>query len=128
MESSKLLDYQQASQTGLSTNRLSQRYGKRPDDVGIEDYGLEPVTVAQATSKYDGAAREAENALATVIFTAHKYLAHNTTMLLPENPQQAQLIEIASRGIPALLDSYFYTPLGLPAPDCVVVSLKRDDA
>lgn len=111
-----------------SINRLSQRLRKRSDDIGIEDYNLDKVTVTQATSKYNGSPQEAENALATVIFTAHKYLAHNTTMLLPENPDQNRLIEIASRGIPALMILYFYTPLGLPAPDYVVAYRRRDDA
>lgn len=39
------------------------------------------------------------------------------TEVLLENPEHGRLIEIASRGVPSLVVSYLYTPLGLPAPD-----------
>lgn len=98
-----------------SMNRFKQRAGRR-DDVGIEDYGLDLITVEQAVSKYTGSTDEAEAALATTIRTANKFIAHNT-MSLPVDPEQAHYLEIASRGVPALVVSCFYTPLKLAAPD-----------
>jgi hypothetical protein len=38
------------------------------------------------------------------------------------------LIEIASRGVPSLVISYVYTPLGLPAPNYKLTHPQRDDS
>lgn len=100
-----------------SPNALTQRpQGVRRGDIGIEDYGLPLVGVAELTAKYPGAAAEAESAFASLITAANRWLAHSTTAVEMDAPQ-LHLLEIASRGVPALVISYFYTKLDLPAPD-----------
>ena len=47
-------------------------------------------------------------------------------MDLIENPEDTRLIEIASRGLPSLMVSYFYTPLGLPRPDSKIATRPRE--
>lgn len=95
---------------------------RRPDDIGIEHFANEKgplalVSPAQAISHYPGPAVEAEQALLSVFRIANKGLAHLTSAFLPAH-EDARLLEIASRGVPALVVSYLYTPLGLhpPAP------------
>ncbi|MFZ2325276.1 MAG: hypothetical protein WAW73_00025, partial [Rhodoferax sp.] len=58
---------------------------------------------------------EAEQALLSVFRIANKGLAHLTSSFLA-SPEETRLLEIASRGVPALIVSYLYTPLGLAAP------------
>ncbi len=100
-----------------SQNRLAQRLKPRKEsDVGIEHYNLPMVSASDVIAKYPGDAAEAESALVSIITIANKFLSHNTTSVEIE-PPQLHLIEIASRGVPALVTSYFYTRLGLPAPD-----------
>lgn len=100
-----------------SHTTLTQRPQRgRSDDVGIEDYGLPLVTVSEVTAKYPGDAVEAESALASLVTAANKWLAHSTAAV-EMDPPQLHLLEIASRGVPALVISYFYTRLGLPAPN-----------
>lgn len=60
-----------------------------------------------------------------VLHVTNKGLAHNTLDLI-ESPEGAKLIEIASRGVPALMVSYFYTPLGLPKPDPKITTRPRE--
>lgn len=108
-----------------SSSQLVQRpVGGRKDDVGIEDYHLPLVGVPEVTAKYPGDAVEAESALATLVITANKWLAHNTTAV-ELKPAQLHLLEIASRGVPTLAVSYFYTKLALPAPDYEISSRPR---
>lgn len=96
---------------------LTQRpQSARRSDVGIEDYNLPLVDVSEVTAKYPGDAGEAESALASLITAANKWLVHSTTAVEME-PPQIHLLEIASRGIPTLVISYFYTRLGISAPD-----------
>jgi len=114
-----------------SPSKLSNRTNKKADDIGIEDFSnsagpLPLVTSIEAVTPYSGAATEAEEALASVLHTANKGLAHVTTGL-KQTPEQARLLEIASRGIPTLVVNYFYTRLGLPAPTYKLASRRRDD-
>jgi hypothetical protein len=74
------------------------------------------VTPDEAIKRYDGGREEAEKALVSVFQITNKELAHFTRDLV-DNPEHGTLIEIASRGVPALVISHLYTPLGLPAPD-----------
>jgi hypothetical protein len=69
-----------------------------------------------ALARYDGGKEEAERALLSVFQITNKGIAHVTEDLL-DNPEHGRLIEIASRGVPSLVVSYLYTPLGLAAPD-----------
>jgi hypothetical protein len=118
---------------GLSMSRAGQLQNatgpRRPDDIGIElfanDTGpLARVSPAQAISLYPGGEAEAEQGFLSVFRLANKGLAHLTFSFLA-SPEETRLLEIASRGIPALIVSYLYTPLGLPAPESRLSSRPR---
>jgi hypothetical protein len=109
---------------------LSNRKRRQPGDVGIEhflntDGPLKMVDPEIALSRYEGGQDEAEKALLTVFHLTNKGLAHITADLA-DHPEHGRLIEIASRGIPALVISYLYTPLGLAAPSYKITSRPRD--
>jgi hypothetical protein len=109
---------------------LGNRRTRRPGDVGIEhfrttDGPLKKVHPEIALSRYEGDQGEAERALLTVFHITNKSLAHITADLA-DHPEHGRLIEIASRGIPALVISYLYTPLGLAAPSYRITSRPRD--
>lgn len=97
------------------TDRLVQRGRARKDDVVIEHYGLPKVTVEEVTSKYPGPNEEAESAIAGLMYLANKVLAHNTTLVEIGDVTWDHL-EIASRGVPNLVISYFYTRLNESPP------------
>jgi hypothetical protein len=110
---------------------LSNIERRRRDDVGIEHFKnaaghLKMVDPQAALKHYDGEQAEAEKALLCVFHLANKGLAH-TTRDLKDHPEQGALLEIASRGIPSLVVSFLYTPLGIPAPDYKITSRPRDD-
>jgi hypothetical protein len=110
---------------------LSNIERRRRGDVGIEHFknaaGHQKMVDPQAVLKrYDGGQAEAEKALLCVFHLANKGLAH-ITQDLKDHPEQGALLEIASRGIPSLIVSYLYTPLGIPAPDYKITSRPRDD-
>lgn len=98
-------------------------------DVGIErfsnaDGALKKVDPDVALSRYEGDRSEAEKALLSVLHVTNKGVAHNTIDLI-ESPDGDKLIEIASRGVPSLMVSYFYTPLGLPRPRSTITMRHR---
>ncbi|AMA60050.1 hypothetical protein [Bradyrhizobium sp. CCGE-LA001] len=109
---------------GLSAHRCGHIVNvdrRRPTDVGIENFSnasgaLSMVRPEAALARYEGGKEEAEKALLAVFRITNKGIAHVTEDLL-DNPEHGRLIEIASRGVPSLVVSYLYTPLGLPAPD-----------
>lgn len=98
-------------------------------DIGIELFSnssgpLGLVTPAVATAHYSGPSADAERALLAVFHAANKSLAHLT------NGFNASLVdsdamEVASRGVPSLVISHLYTPLGLPAPDFKIKCRSR---
>jgi hypothetical protein len=97
---------------------------RRSDDVGIEHFStssgpLPMVPPSSALSRWPGGPAEAEQALLSVFRTASKGLAHFTSAFVA-TPDEAYRIEIATRGIPALVVSYLYTPLGLQPPQSQV--------
>ncbi|WP_445221479.1 hypothetical protein ACKWRH_16805 [Bradyrhizobium sp. Pa8] len=103
---------------------------RRKTDVGVEHFRnaagpLKKVEPEIALSRYEGDRAEAEKALVAVLHVTNKGLAHNTMDLI-ESPEGAKLVEIASRGVPALMVSYFYTPLGLPKPDSWITTRRRE--
>jgi hypothetical protein len=55
----------------------------------------------------------------------NKGLAH-ITAALANHPEHGRLIEIASRGIPALVVNYLNSPLDLAAPSYKITSSSRD--
>jgi len=91
------------------------------DDVGIESFSnssgpLALVTPTVAVSHYAGPASEAERALLAVFHATNKGIAHFTTGFNAALVDGGA-IEVASRGVHALVISHLYTPLGLSAPD-----------
>jgi hypothetical protein len=103
---------------------------RRKTDVGVEHFSnadgpLKKVEPDVALSWYEGERSEAEKALLTILHITNKGLAHNTMDLI-DDPEGSKLIEIASRGVPALMVSYFYTPLGLPRPDSEITTRPRE--
>jgi hypothetical protein len=109
---------------------LSNIERRRRGDVGIEhfrtaDNHLKMVDPEAVLKRYEGGRTEAEKALLSVFHVANKGLAH-ITQDLRDHPEQGAFLEIASRGIPSLVVSYLYTPLGIPAPDYKITSRPRD--
>lgn len=93
---------------------------RKADDAGIEQFSnssgpLPLVTPSQACALYRGGAAEAESALLAVFQAASKGVAH-LTVADHSSGEQSHLLEIASRGVPALVVSHLYTPLGLEPP------------
>ena len=108
---------------------LSNIRGRKNGDVGIESFSnangpLSMVTPDAALGKYTGERSEAERAFLSIFHVANKGLAH-TTMDLVDDPEHGKLFEIAIRGIPSLVVSYVYTPLGIPAPNYEITSRPR---
>jgi hypothetical protein len=101
--------------------RIANIKSRRPSDIGIEHFSnarghLSMVPPATALSRYSGGKEDAEKALLAIFEITNKGIAH-ATQDIKDNPDHGRLIEIASRGVPSLVVSYLYTPLGLPAPD-----------
>ncbi|NOY38814.1 MAG: hypothetical protein GXO95_00815 [Nitrospirae bacterium] len=99
---------------------LKQRKGVRNDDIVIEDFEgpsgpLKKVTPIEASRPYEGSPQEAETALAYVLHTTNKALAHSTRGFSKSN-EASRLIEIAFRGVPTLMVNYFYNRMGIEAP------------
>ncbi|QQO22202.1 hypothetical protein JJB98_20810 [Bradyrhizobium diazoefficiens] len=109
---------------------LGQIKDRRKTDVGVEHFQnaagpLKRVEPEVALSRYEGDRAEAEKALVAVLHVTNKGIAHNTMDLI-EGPDGARFIEIASRGVAALMVSYFYTPLGLQKPDSWITTRPRE--
>ena len=106
-----------------------QPKSRRPDDVGVELFSnssgsLPVVTPSVAIAHYSGPASEAERALLAVFHTTNKGLAHFTTGF-DASLVDSNALEVASRGVPSLVISHLYTPLGLPAPDFQIKGRSR---
>lgn len=111
-------------------SRLAERLGKQKDDYVIEEFvgpngPLSKVTVAQAVAPYSGPKEQAERALAAVIHTANKGLAHITSGHVVDLGD-LELFEIASRGVPTLVANYFYVARGIAPPDWQLVKVEQD--
>lgn len=109
--------------------RLLGNRKRKPDDVGIEHFSnadgpLKTVDPETALSRYEGGRQEAEEALVAVFHMTNKGLAHITADL-SEHPEHGRLLEVGSRGVPSLVISYLYTPLGLMAPSYELSSRPR---
>lgn len=102
---------------------------REPDDVGIEHFSgpsgpLSLVQPSQATARWPDGAVEAEQALLSIFRTANKGLAHITSSM-NASPEETRLVEIASRGVRALIVTYLYTPLSLEVPTSSIKSRVR---
>jgi hypothetical protein len=111
--------------------RLSNIKRRRDSDIGIENFQNESGHLSKAApddvlNRYAGGREEAEKALLVVFQITNKGLAHVTEDLI-DNPEHGTLLEIASCGIPSLVVSHLYTPLGLPPPNYKLNSRLRDD-
>lgn len=109
--------------------KLGRKQKRNKDDIGIECFSnangaLSIVDPERVFAKYEGSPQEAESAILTVFHLTNKGLAHITASFM-ERPEQHNLVEIASRGVPKLIVSYLYTPLGLPAPNYELTSRLR---
>ena len=76
-------------------------------------------------TRYDGGEEDAEKALLSVFEITNKGIAH-VTEDMKDNLDHGRLVEIAGRGVPSLVITYLYTPLGLPAPDYKLTHRPRD--
>lgn len=113
-----------------SKGSLGQIKKRHKTDVGVEHFRnaagpLKKVEPEVALSRYEGGRTEAEKALVAILHVTNKGIAHNTMGLI-EGSEGAKLIEIASRGVPSLMVSYFYTPLGLQRPDSNITTRPRE--
>jgi hypothetical protein len=112
--------------------KLTCRTTKRADDFGIEEFHnssgpLPLVTPEAAIGRYPGGCEDAESALALVLSGTNKLVAHITRgTALPDD--RLRLVEIASRGVHAIVVSHLYTPLGLAPPKLHIAARKRDAA
>jgi hypothetical protein len=105
----------------LSNGQLGALKKRRGSDIGIENFRnasgpLSKVAPDDALNHYDGGRAEAEKALLAVFQITNRGLAHITEDLI-DNPEHGTLVEIASRGVPSLVISHLYTPLGLSPPN-----------
>jgi hypothetical protein len=87
---------------------------------------LSMVNPETALSRYNCGKEEAEKPLLAVFQITNWGIAH-VTEDITDNPDHGRLIENASLGVPSLVVSYLYTPLGLPAPDYKLTQRKRED-
>ena len=99
-----------------SNGRLTERQRGRPNDWRLTDFDLPSVTPAQAIASYAGGADEAEQSLVSIMVFANRAIAHITEPVDPERFGSHHL-QIACRGIYALIARYLYTPLEREAPD-----------
>ncbi len=109
---------------------LQQRSGSRKDDIVIErftgpDGVLHKVDPKVALQAYQGSAIEAEKALAYVLHTTNKALAHSTDGFSKSN-EASKLLEIAFHGVPTLMVNNFYNKMGLKSPDYELNSRPRN--
>jgi len=108
---------------------LQQRKGSRKDDIVIEKFSgkngaLSKVDPKKALQSYQGSIIEAEEALAYVLHTTNKALAHSTHGF-SKSEEASKLLEIAFRGIPILMVNNFYNKMGLKAPSYELNSRTR---
>lgn len=125
-----LLDFLGLKTSPNDSTKLIPRDPKqnKKDDVAIENFSnskgpLPLVTPQEAITSYRGPQTEAEAALAGVLHTANKGLAHITSGLALSATDILHL-EIASRGVRSLVVNHFYTPLGLLPPEIGVTEVK----
>jgi len=113
-----------------SESKLALRKPARSDDLVIESLSnnhgqLKRVSISQAVQPYQGSSKEAEQALAYVIHAANKGLAHTTSGSL-KHDESSRLLEVAFRGVNALMVNCFYSPMGLEAPPYELEARKQN--
>jgi hypothetical protein len=112
-------------------NTLRQRKKARDDDIVIEKFRgpngvlLQKVQPNKALLPYQGSPQEAEKALAYVLHTTNKALAHSTNGFSKFN-EASRLLEIAFRGVPTLMINNFYNYMEIEPPDYELKSRPRN--
>jgi hypothetical protein len=99
---------------------------RRHDDIAVEQFStpnvrLTMVTPSDVFAAYPGPQEEAERALVAIFEWTNKGLAHLTTGGFSHNYTE-QHLDLACRGIRALLHNYLYAKLGreMPAPPSTI--------
>ena len=113
-----------------SGNSIVNIKKRRGSDLGIESFTnangpLRMINPDDALNRYAGGRKEAEDSLLAIFQITNKGIAHVTEDLI-DNPEHRRLIEIASRGVPPLVVSRLYTPLGLRPPAYKLTSRLRN--
>ena len=94
----------------------------KTDDISIEQFaGLSKVSIQKAIQSYPGPSEEAEGALAYVVYLANKGLASSFT----QHDSGSVLLEVAFRGVLALVCNNFYIPLKIEPPGYELQGRKR---
>lgn len=98
---------------------------RKTDDIAIEEFAsLSKVSIQKAIQSYPGPSEEAEGALAYVVYLANKGLAH-TTSSFTKHDRGSMLLEVAFRGVQALVCANFYIPLEIEPPRYELQGRKR---
>lgn len=110
----------------VKEKRLIKVPRRRPDDICIEHLTLNGAALSMvepqaAIRSYEGPSDEAERALVTVFDLANKGLAHLTWGIRKDGWSSHDL-DIACRGITALVVGNVYRTLGAPVPDYQISS------
>lgn len=110
-------------------NKINNIKKRRDDDIGIENFSntsgfLSLVSPERAIQTYCGSKSEAEQALASILRTTNKSLAH-FTIDSEHTKADIKSLDIASRGIEVLMANNFYIPLGIDPPDFSIKSRPR---
>ena len=130
IHSRALLEFLGLREKNGSLENFNLSHKRNKDDIGIESFSnlgvsLPLVTPSMAISQYCGDCLEAQSALLAIFHTTNKGLAHHARSF-DISKADASLIEIASRGIPALVVRHVYEPLGIPTPSFDIGSRDRN--
>jgi len=110
---------------GEGQTKLRELSSRRKTDLGIEQFfGLSQVSIQRAAASYPGPPEEAEASLAYVIHLANKGLAHVTSSF-SKHVAGSSLLEVAFRGVSALMVNNFYVPLHIEPPEFEPRGRKR---
>ena len=126
IHSRSILEFLGLQAEGKVSHKVAElKKDRRADDSGVEQFPeLQMLTKAKALDAYPGERKEAEAALALIFYAANKGLAH-MTKTFEHYSGDANLLEIAFRGVPILLINGFYAPLGIQPPDFELPSRHR---
>lgn len=99
---------------GLEDGQLAERTNRRGDDVGIEDFDLPRVTLADL----DAVASDHSDIrayCATTVYVAHKAIAHLTNA--PVDLETIPHVHDCGLATLRLMERHLYEALGRPVPD-----------
>jgi hypothetical protein len=101
---------------GLDDSGSSLRVVRRrkPDDVGIEHFGLPPLSLDAVADTELGATADVHRACVVTIHIAHKAVAHLTTGRQPD--ADLRRLHLCSRLVPRLVVKNLYGALNRPEP------------